>query len=977
MLEGWAWRIHGWENDHDGESLSVDQVAALQDVLLGAAKTAAASYDLPTVLKLLRDYFIMQEGVASAIDDNPEFNGVLAQTEATIIASAIRITDVATGFRASTGLMEIDRLLRQISRNSDSVVSTLRTSKGITSKMDDTTTDKFQKLLSKIRSKIDPSIFADKGMDGTISTTNVILAGFTKKELFGFLDESANVFGILETEGLATSAVDAPPEFPILEFFRESQIYLAPAINADAALAVSANESLSSSFTDYVKLRQAISDHAGFYRLHAKVGETFTEEFGSFNPRTSDLIDAFIAKAKTWLPRLDPTIRAEHHWENINILGDIASSINGDLLSVDETINPIFAQLQTYNDSVRNVVLPGEYCDELAAQLRLLDYPIPRTPGNAVNGESLHLIKLTGQYDSAPGEPSPVETLQVNQAGRYLEGWIQVHSKGLGMNRFRLSGMLESDSDTEIVFAILRFDDDDVIVGAGRLIAREVGGKLAITFEDRERDSGDLISTVDYVQTGNAPTLSDSLLDIFSGEEREIVEAQHRAPFHNTEVDLINSAVEDSIIEVDDYFGGDLADRLTEALQLDNVVEDLLAQLSIDQIPLLRAWIREALSRIPREESNQSYWELAVMIFNNHRGVLPSIAKLLGIVPAEIGSAEMFSYEFMVTLAGASVDVPVPVLPLGAGAFFLDVEVTKTILHDLADQDDDERLPSWKFKGAIGQIGLGYGAPISTTTSTDVIKIRTPFNYTQQDIQGGISVVTLGAGLSYFAGEGVGVTTITIFPEGEKSPICLDPGWTSELEGFQASIGIDFSFGYLAVEGEEQKLVQTLGDSLVKFSAQAEVQGQEAVAFNSGKFDLLDCGWQTLREYLAEYRYLTNSSGVEIAIFGFTDTVGSESVNLLLSQNRADAVKAALQKIDGGEIGVAEAKIKAFGLGELPARELSLEQLDDFEDLKRFGVTIAKYAIAIGKDADEVPNPEWRRVIVVINKVVFVELNQN
>jgi outer membrane protein OmpA-like peptidoglycan-associated protein len=90
----------------------------------------------------------------------------------------------------------------------------------------------------------------------------------------------------------------------------------------------------------------------------------------------------------------------------------------------------------------------------------------------------------------------------------------------------------------------------------------------------------------------------------------------------------------------------------------------------------------------------------------------------------------------------------------------------------------------------------------------------------------------------------------------------------------------------------ERGLVMTLGD----------------VLFETGKADLKGAATADLAKLTA---FLTQNPDRSLVIEGHTDSVGSESYNQVLSQNRANSVKAFLLNQ-----GVASNRITAFGKGE-------------------------------------------------------------
>lgn len=91
---------------------------------------------------------------------------------------------------------------------------------------------------------------------------------------------------------------------------------------------------------------------------------------------------------------------------------------------------------------------------------------------------------------------------------------------------------------------------------------------------------------------------------------------------------------------------------------------------------------------------------------------------------------------------------------------------------------------------------------------------------------------------------------------------------------------------------------------------------------------------QQIAEIKAHLSDVDNRPGYQILVRGFTDSVGDEAVNTQLSQNRAEQV-ASIIRAEGYAI----ADEDVIGMSEFDARRL---------------------------DGDEVPNPDLRRVEVVI-----------
>jgi outer membrane protein OmpA-like peptidoglycan-associated protein len=80
------------------------------------------------------------------------------------------------------------------------------------------------------------------------------------------------------------------------------------------------------------------------------------------------------------------------------------------------------------------------------------------------------------------------------------------------------------------------------------------------------------------------------------------------------------------------------------------------------------------------------------------------------------------------------------------------------------------------------------------------------------------------------------------------------------------------------------------------------------IHFASGKADILPESMGTINEV---YNILKNHADLKLEIDGYTDNDGSADVNLELSQQRADAVKAQLRGL-----GIDDARLTTKGFGE-------------------------------------------------------------
>jgi outer membrane protein OmpA-like peptidoglycan-associated protein len=192
------------------------------------------------------------------------------------------------------------------------------------------------------------------------------------------------------------------------------------------------------------------------------------------------------------------------------------------------------------------------------------------------------------------------------------------------------------------------------------------------------------------------------------------------------------------------------------------------------------------------------------------------------------------------------------------------------------------------------------------------------------------------------------------------------------------SIGLEISFatGVLkpasAVVDRDQFTLST-EPVAQEFGADATVQG--TVYFDVDRSTLRPCGWVGLRELVAEYRSIFESPNARISVLGFTDSTGTDAHNDLLSQQRADTVKAALQLIGGPDMKVPAANIRSIGLGRNPSLGQLSTRNDQLQQYEKDFIASKQQELGIlspGQDAQR-----WRSVSIILNDLIRVDLKSS
>ena len=124
-------------------------------------------------------------------------------------------------------------------------------------------------------------------------------------------------------------------------------------------------------------------------------------------------------------------------------------------------------------------------------------------------------------------------------------------------------------------------------------------------------------------------------------------------------------------------------------------------------------------------------------------------------------------------------------------------------------------------------------------------------------------------------------------------------------------VSAEFTGKYSVCIVEKNAMAQDIVANADAFSNDLKATGHSAVYgiyFDTGKFDLKPESNQAMGEIA---RLLKNDAGLKLYVVGHTDNTGGLESNMVLSQQRADAVVQALIR----DHGIGAARLKAFGSG--------------------------------------------------------------
>jgi outer membrane protein OmpA-like peptidoglycan-associated protein len=952
-LTAWAGRIVSWEADRAGQALGEVLGGELTEVIRHGGKAAAAAQDLPTALKFLRELAEIQRrlGTVGAGAERVAVEGALAVALAQAAGAAGRILEARPEYDGDEETQAAVELLTEVIGRLPEAPQPVR-ARSIETEAE--LRDQVFRLSAGLQARVPFRLFTDMQVTkGDFRQDNPVLGPQSLAQLFRFLGRVETVFDLLRQTNRELQAIDAPAEFPVLEALLQSQPFLAARHQEEAARALARQ--------DAALAAKVLRDRRRLFELYRKFGVPLASDTGVYPPLLSDFLVQYEPLLAKTLSTLEPGARVGSFTDFLIGLQAIKESVS-DPAALDPLVSGALARMTRINDSFASLLAGDPKCDALVQELIARGETVLSAPPGY---EGQQVPPISGKYQSIAGT-LPRRTLQVNAGGRFFLANLQFHQPGSPLRRFELRGMLARETATTTEYSYLRIDPaSDRIITTGTLTAATSNGATVISLKDR---SG---GTSVFVRTTTLPAYSAGVIDLFSGEAREMIEAQQRSPLHSEEADLIADAAEEAKEFIRDHLrpGAAPFDQTQAALALEQVVREAGEALATEHTPFVRLLFRLRLSRdFPSvaepaiDDSDLTYFNWLLFVFNQHRAIMPKTAAMLGLVPDSIDVSEIFTYDVKVQTSVFGGDV----VGVGVGSGLMTVEVQKTAPGGAQS--------TFRVKGPVGQAGAGPGVGIGVTISNDNFTFKSPFDYQVGDFAGPVSMTGGSATVAALAGVQISLGSVVFFGSGRLPPVSYMPDVVDVVFGASVGAGVDQGFGVLSTEAAfdaTQNFNQTAGLNPTRFEAKGQGTFDTATDFRVDSAVINDCGWQNLREFVAEYRAIFASPTARVLVVGMTDTTAGEPYNLTLSQSRANSVRDALLAVMGPFDTMPDDRVSALGLGELAASSnvpLSAFPNNAVRTLVEF-LRVQNATVANNVDA-----PEWRRVVIIINDLVTTEV---
>jgi outer membrane protein OmpA-like peptidoglycan-associated protein len=567
-------------------------------------------------------------------------------------------------------------------------------------------------------------------------------------------------------------------------------------------------------------------------------------------------------------------------------------------------------------------------------------------------------VQVTGRYES---KQEPLETLQINQGGYHIEGWLQIHtygSSGGSLITKRITGEMISDESGKTVFSCIEFSPEGKSPSkAVTVIANETKGHLSIDIlrsthkkehflhvlntQPNERDSH-------LVQISIEPSLSSAAIDSLSQGFGELVRSDQLSPIHMIEFEQIML----SAIKIGRAIESYLQDRnsvehFSTVSELNRLIVAEYELFSPKQWPYITKIVREHLYGVGVEcgDTTRPLWDWLHIAIARYPLHTKGIQKSIGISPKKgVFGTDTHRYRWKTITTGMSIEVPILPISVGVATGLLILEKTAP----------DKWIDGYGLLQTTGGISFGPGVDLGEMSTPN--EFESPFNYTQEDFEGPF-ILGEGKGqlgpISY-AGEEDGIlmpkstATIIFSGNGSMPPVISPAGGFSLKIGIGASISGTLTLGRL-VRSSNFKRTVTAGKRGSFEEESRYIQTERLSCFAVDQSSINEIGRIQLRKFCAMERAALASPLSKLRIEGYASRTGMKDYNLRLSRLRAYNTWQAIVDILGDDFAIPPDRIETIAHGEDAAESAG--------------------------ERDNEEKAEWRRVDVYINGRLIVTLN--
>ena len=531
--------------------------------------------------------------------------------------------------------------------------------------------------------------------------------------------------------------------------------------------------------------------------------------------------------------------------------------------------------------------------------------------------------EVTGRYEVSNAGDGNRFTLQLNQSGRHLDGWVQRHVLRTGLKRTsikqpasaqelelsHLEGELLADDAGGPRFEYSRTPDGHGIAVSGTLYVHRQGDSVNVFLDEGSWSE-------EFTRVSSAPRLSEAAIESVADEDRPTVRATETMPLDPRDQALVDQLAGDLRPLLKKYFAGD--QWTSEVIDINVRIRETMERFAQGQKPaaIHRLHLKLSATRLKVDKVERSSWDWLQQLVDQDPGSSQWTQRLLDMAPSGTGAARSstiaathrYSWQFVVV--GGSLDIG----PVGGGAFLGMFTIQKLAPNRWAKD----------YFTVLGEVSAGLSVGVgagSAATGT----FETPHDWRRGDFPGWweiretsviVGAVAFGPGTLIFHGDG------TTHPQLE-----VDGGEASAIFGAKAGAEFAGTSGWLF--GSRAAALRSAG--IYAPMAEADYVAGSSTHFEVDDPSLTSVGRDAIRHLCAIERAAFESPASTLEIDGYASTTGREARNERLAELRAQNVHQAILDAMASSM---RAQVPASGVrghGEAAARAHGSP--DDFEDL--------------------------------------------
>lgn len=544
-------------------------------------------------------------------------------------------------------------------------------------------------------------------------------------------------------------------------------------------------------------------------------------------------------------------------------------------------------------------------------------------------------LRVTGSYEAIePGGNNRI-TLQLNQAGYYIQGWYQrreYNGRRQRMIQHTMEATMIEDNADNVVYAYKRLNSNGEEVSSGLITFRNTDDGVQAEMRSDSWSKA-------FRQTSTSARPPEAALENLPENVREEITASVEAPLDSNEEEILQSRCQHLKALLRQYLGESRMMRMAISTNLNAAVNEIFQMFAPQQIPLVRHRLKGMLisENYTNNGTQRSFWNWLHVVVIEQANYTAAIQNHLEIRPEGDGETQ-HRYRYMISVAGLSGDFVVGV------AGFAGVITIEKLEPEPWSRD---------YGIAFGQVSGGLSVGVTTGYVLPWTEFETMVPWGPENFEGWFAMSGAAASGSAAVGGGYSPAGFLNFHGDGTYESLMVPTATGFAEmGAHAGIEISEAIGYIG-NGRDEALEHlhgrvTPGTAPAPLEGGGADAGERTIHFEVDDPSLSADGMEAIRQMCAQHLMTFQQPNSRLQVDGYTSTTGEDAHNLRLSELRALNTVQFIRDVLGEDFRLPEDHITTAGHGETPARDTG--------------------------EADETENEAWRKVEVRLNGNVVLTL---